>query len=52
MLLDSARKCLSVVTHVVQKFVEHVYRLVSVRWEFSLRGIIGLTIDIKNFVTV
>ena len=47
MLLDSVRKCLSVVTHVVQKFVEHLDRLVSVRWEFSLRGIIELTKDLK-----
>ena len=31
----------------VQKFVEHVHRLVSVRWEFSLRGIIELTKDLK-----
>ena len=45
--IDSAWKCLSVVTHVVQNFVEHVYWLVSLRWEFSLRGTIELTIDLK-----
>ena len=30
-LLDSDRKCLSVVTHFVQKFVEHVEQLATVR---------------------
>ena len=34
-------------THVVQKFVEPVDRLVSVRWEFSLRAVIELTRDLK-----
>ena len=29
------QKCLSVVTHFVQKFDEHVGQLASVRWEFS-----------------
>ena len=47
MLLDSFRKYLSVMTHVAQKSVENVDRLVSVRWEFSLRAIIELTIDPK-----
>ena len=47
MLLVSARKCLSVVTHVVQKYVKHVDQLVSVRWEFSLCGITEPTEDLK-----
>ena len=47
MPLDSVRKYLSVMTQTVQKFVEHVDRLVSMRWEFSLCDIIELTIDLK-----
>ena len=47
MLLDSVRKCLAVMTYVIEKFVEHFDRLVPVRWEFSLRGIIELTKDLK-----
>ena len=47
MLLVSARKCLSVVTHVVQKYVKRVDQLVSVRWDFSLGGITELTEDLK-----
>ena len=47
MLLVSARKCLSVVTHVVQKYVKHVDQLMSVRCEFSLCGITELTEDLK-----
>ena len=47
MLLDSVQKYLSVVTQTVQKFVEHVDRLVSMRWEFSLCDIIELKIDLK-----
>ena len=49
MVLDSAWKYLSVVTHAVQKFVEHVDRLVSVRWEFSVSSIIELAKDIKFY---
>ena len=47
MLLDSFRKYLAVMTHILQKFVEHFDRLVSMRWEFSPRGIIELTKDLK-----
>ena len=46
MLLDSLRKCFSVVTHVVKKFVELADLLVSVRWELALRGIIELPKDL------
>ena len=46
MLLDSIQKCLAMMTHVVQKFVEHFDPLVSVWWELSLRGIIELTKDL------
>ena len=45
MLLDSVLKGPSVVTHIVQKFVKHVNRIVSVQWEFSPRGSIEITID-------
>ena len=47
MLLDSVRKCLAVMTHVVQKFVEYFDRLVSVLTELSLRDIVELTKDLN-----
>ena len=47
MLLDSVQKYLSVMTVIVQKFVEHFDQLVYVRWKFSLRGIIEPTKDLK-----
>ena len=46
-LLDFVKKSLSVVAPVLQKFFANFDRLVSVRWEFSLRGIIELTIDLQ-----
>ena len=47
MLLDSVGKSLAVMTDILQKFVEHFDRLVSVRWEFSPRRMIELTKDLE-----